>query len=180
MYHSSKTTIVVLLTLLVGSGSAQQSASKKQVDVRSLGKDIAVIGRLGKPLGTMISVEGTWGFPDQSAGPTKDYSVQFTIHTANGANLKTPVTLSYRSVQIEDKHGKSLIPPHKHHKELDGQSWKLRVFETARFTRIPLEYWNHRGGAVTMPYTPPFDSVIRGFMQRNTENTPEQGRRITK
>jgi hypothetical protein len=158
--------LLVVAVLLASHVIADEPPSSTRVSVDDLDRSIVLVGRLGHPLGTMLTLDGTWGYPDQSRGPTKDYSLEFTIHTVNGKRLAQTLTLKTGAVHVIDKSGASLIPPHKQHKELDGVSWSLRAYETGRYTVMPDEYWQYRGPIAMIPL-PVFASSIAGYVAPN-------------
>ncbi len=43
------------------------------VSVEDIGTKVALVGRLGEPLGTMMEVRGNWAYPKNSV--VKDYSL---------------------------------------------------------------------------------------------------------
>ena len=67
-------TLFACIALRISSAREKESATRS-ISVSSIGSDIELIGRLGHPLGTMLSVDGNWEYPDQSNGPTKVYSI---------------------------------------------------------------------------------------------------------
>lgn len=162
------TSFVTLFSIVATSTPivADDNATIKRIDVGDLNRTVELIGRLGHPLGTMLTIDGTWGYPDQSGGPTKEYSLEFAIHSVNGKRLARTLTLKTGSVHVIDKSGSSLIPPHNRHAELDGVSWSLRAFETGQYTVMPDEYWRYRG-PVAMSPQPAFASSIVGYMAPN-------------
>tara|TARA_R110002111_G_scaffold221574_1_gene283811 strand:+ start:1149 stop:1640 length:492 start_codon:yes stop_codon:yes gene_type:complete len=156
--------MLIVIGLLPASSTGEEPATSVQrVSVEDVHRSVVLIGRLGHPLGTMVTVEGTWGYPDQTKGPTKDYSLQFTIHTVNEKRLARTLTLKTGAVHVIDQHGADLVPPHKRHAELDGVSWSLRAYETGRHTVEPDEYWRYRGPIAMIPQ-PAFASSIVGFI----------------
>lgn len=156
--------MLLFAALLSASAACDEPASSTQrVSVDDVDRKLVLIGRLGHPLGTMVTLDGTWGYPDQSKGPTKDYSLEFTIQTVNGKPLARKLTLKTGAIHVIDRHGTNLVPPHKRHSELDGVSWSLRAYETGCYTVQPDEYWRFRGPIATMA-RPAFESSIVGFI----------------
>lgn len=153
---------LALFALPDSASSGDGDATVRSVDVRDIGTGVELIGRLGYPLGTFVTVDGTWRFPDQSKGATKDYSLRFIIHRVNDKPLATPVPIDIDRVSVTDQRGSSFIPPHKDHAKLDGVSWKLRAYETGRFTVVPKEYWQFRG-TPAMRSQATFASELVGF-----------------
>lgn len=157
---------MLIAALCAAPASSQSSESTTAVKVTDIGADVTLIGRLGKPLGRMLTVTGTWGFPDQSKGPTKDYSLRFSVSHVDGRRLPRPVTLRVGAVHVSDHNGADLIPDRDEHATLDGKRWTLRVYETGRFTVVPEEYWEVRGYPAMVP-EPAFASEIVGYRVAN-------------
>jgi hypothetical protein len=142
---------------------AEGQRSRQSLNVTDMGTDYELIGRLGSPLGTMMTIKGTWGYPDQSKGPTKVRDLLFTITEIDGVTCKHPLTIDVWSVQVIDKQRRSLIPQHEKHSDLDGVTWELRVYETGRHYSMPQEYYNFRG-PIAMRQSPPFVSELVGYL----------------
>jgi len=157
---------LLVATLCAAPGSSQSPESTIAIKVTDISADVTLIGRLGKPLGTMLNVTGTWGFPDQSNGPTKDYSLRFSVTHVDGSRLSRPVILRVGAVHVTDHNGTDLIPDRDEHAMLDGNRWTLRVYETGRFTDVPAEYWEVRGHPAMIP-EPAFASQIVGYPVAN-------------
>ena len=151
--------IATIPALLVAGGQRP----RQSLNVTDLGTDFELIGRLGRPLGTMMTIKGIWGYPDQSNGPTKVYDLQFSITEIDGITCKNPLILDVWSVHVIDKQRRSLIPPHEKHGELDGVTWELRAYETGRHYSMPQEYYNFQG-PIAMRQSPPFVSELVGYI----------------
>lgn len=153
---------LVAIAFVAVIASSQGAEPTTAVRVTEIGGDVQLIGRLGEPLGTMLTVVGTWSFPDQSAGPTKDYSLRFSISHVGGNRLPHPVVVPVHSVHVTERNGTNAIPDARNHVTLDGQRWTLRAYETGRFTVVPDEYWKHTGYPAMVP-EPAFASEIVGI-----------------
>jgi hypothetical protein len=101
----------------------------QSLSVSGLGTEYDLIGRLDHPLGTMLTVKGTWGYRDQSNGPTKVNDLQLSITEVDGVPRKHPLILDVWSVHVIDKQRRSLIPPHEKHRDLNGVTWEFRAFD---------------------------------------------------
>ena len=136
--------------LLAQHELAKQKAAPTQVSVDDIGEGVILVGRLKKPLGTMMTVRGKWSFPREEV---KDYSLRFTISHVDGQKLKKPVELHVAQVNVVTKSGKDAIPPHDEHKQLDGMQWTIRAYETGKINHIPEDYWKELGEFLPqMPY----------------------------
>ncbi len=142
------------------AAAKESSHTHQKVKVDDIGTAVSLTGRLGEPLGSMLTVSGTWGYPSLRV---KDYSVRFSVTSVNGKQLARPVMFPVHAVHVS-KDGVSAVPPHARHKELDGVTWSLRAYETGRFTTVPAEYWRERG-APAMIYQPAFASELVGFVR---------------
>jgi hypothetical protein len=146
---------------------AKEGKAKVEVRVAEIGEGVMLIGRLGVPLGEMMTVTGTWGHPDQSKGPTKDYSLLFRVSAVNGEALKERMAFHVGDVVAVFKGGKDAIPRWQDHDKLDGVTWTLRAYETGRFTRQPDEWWDESGeGEAAMRWTAPFHSQLVGVVTK--------------
>ena len=156
-------TLFACIALRISSAREKESATRS-ISVSSIGSDIELIGRLGHPLGTMLSVDGNWEYPDQSNGPTKVYSIQLRITHVNQTPLDSALVLDTGSVHVDRKDRTSAIPSHERHKDLDGKRWSMRVYETGRLTKVPDEYWKLQGMPAIFP-EPVFASAIVGVLE---------------
>src|SRR5260370_29323809 len=85
---------IVLLSAVawgfVIEGAEHEGIVKISADDLASGK-VVVIGRLGAPLKTMITVRGTWQHPPRAAQPVKDFGLRFHVTHVNGSALTEPV-----------------------------------------------------------------------------------------
>lgn len=149
------------------SAAAKDGDGKLQISVDDLGKTADLIGRLGKPLGSWVTIKGTWALPKNVA---KDYSLRFTATHVNGMKLPSPVEFNIGQVRAVDRHGKDVLPDFKEQRKLDGRTWTLKGYETGRLDiQTPPEYFKAIGRerqAVQKPYwTRPFISEFNGVLQ---------------
>lgn len=167
--------IVLALVLVLGilavtsfHVSAESDAKSTRVFVEDIGTKVTLVGRLGVPLSTMMTLNGKWGYPDETNGIVKDDSLRFTVTHVNGVNLKKPVEFNVAQVHAVEKDGKTAIPVYKDHDLLDGVSWTLRAYETGRAGFRPQDYWKEIGsGPRQSPYwAGAFSSEITGVVQR--------------
>ena len=112
----------------------------------------------------MLTIKGTWGYPDQSKGTTKIIDLQLSITEIDGVPRKDPLILDVWSVHVLDKQRRSLIPPHAKHRDLNGVTWEFRAFETGRHSCMPREYYEFQG-PIAMRQSPSFVSELVGYMQ---------------
>lgn len=103
------------------------AVEKISVDDLASGKAV-VIGRLGVPLMTTVTIRGTWHRP---APLSKDYSPRFHIEEVDGKKLDEPVRFHQGVVSVsrdyrEQSQGKALKPR-------DGETWELIARESGHF-----------------------------------------------
>jgi hypothetical protein len=156
--------VAALVPHLSPSEAADVKDPPVQISVEEIGKNAVLVGRLKKPLGTMMTVRGKWFYPPLTE---KDYSPRFLIREIDGVKLDRPIELNVAQCDVVTKTGEPAIPPHERRKELEGKEWTLRAFEAGRFADIPTEYWKERGSG---PHAAPywygvFTTELRGVLQ---------------
>ena len=160
---------LVLVTLFMTAlarpcvvSAADETSKVAAVRATDLVQTVKVIGRLGRPLGTMLTVQGTWHYPDDRV---KDYSLRFTITHIDSRPLKSPIELNVAQVRAFTRDRNNAIPGYEHHRALAGVSWTLRAFETGRFNLEPAEFWKATGMGATAYYADTFESELVGIVQ---------------
>jgi|GEM_PF-4645082 len=141
----------LLLALSWGHGSVRTAAaqgedvSKVSADDLASGK-VTVVGRLGIPLRTMITVRGTWRSlpPLRHGNARKPADHSFYVSHVNGNALAKPVEFVRGLVRGTTADGTELTEL----KPADGEQWELRVYETGGFRGQPAEYWKERGDGI--------------------------------
>lgn len=147
------------LALAVSAGLAADPPTKSTVSVHELGKSVTLVGVLGKPLAQMMSVRGSWAYPNYTA---KDNSLRFTVTHVDGRQLSEPVV--FYAAQVEAVNGnREPVRPR------DGAVWTLRAYEWGEYLRKPNEYWNEFAGGVAAGepawQASPFVSRLQGVLQ---------------
>jgi hypothetical protein len=122
------------------AGDEARKAVTISVDDLNSGK-VVVVGRLGIPLKTIATLRGTWRFPDQSNGPTKDYSLSLHVSHVDGKALTEPVKFHSAIVEIDyprlwDADDTSSKQP----KPANGETWEFRGYETGGFRGRPAQF----------------------------------------
>lgn len=152
--------------ILAPSAPAKDGDRKIHVSVDDLGKSAELIGRLGKPLGTWVTIKGKWALPK---AVVKEYSPRFMATHVDGAKLEKPVEFNIGQVEAVDSSGKSVMPKPENRRKLDGQTWTLEAYESGEFHITPPEYYEAIGvvpGSVQTPYYfGKFTSEIVGVLQ---------------
>jgi len=134
---------------------------------------VVVIGRLGSPLKTLLTIRGTW----QRNRMSKDYGPSFHVTHVNGKALDKPVIFYQVLVHVSyprpwDEHDESKNRP----EPCAGQSWEIRAYETGGFVDSPGEYKEELGKL--LPYLEEatvwrnFKVELHGVMQRESGGAP--------
>jgi hypothetical protein len=165
--------VAVVAALAVGlrfvvmpSAAAKDEGGKIRVSVEELGKTADLIGRLGKPLGTWVTIKGKWALPKEIV---KDFSLRFTVTHVDGAKLAKPIEFHVAQVHAVDQRGKSVTPEFKNRNEFNGRTWTLTAYETGEFHVTPPEYYKaigiEPGSVQEPPWTRPITPEIHGVLQ---------------
>lgn len=146
------------------TAAAKDEGGKIQVSVDDLGKTAELIGRLGKPLGTWVTIKGTWALPISSAKPS---GLKFTVTHVSDTKLEKPVEFDVALVKVVDRRGNDVTPKFENRKKFDGRTWMLKGYETGRFHIEPVEYDAAIGAQVSQrpDWIKPFSSEIVGILQ---------------
>jgi hypothetical protein len=132
--------LLALATWLWGgfgtAASGPEDVVRVSADDLDSGK-VVVIGHLGSPLKTMLTIRGTW----QHARSSKDSGPLFHVTYVNGKALDKPVIFHRAIVHVRyprpwDKDDESKNGP----TPSAGQSWEIRAYETGGFSGSPEEY----------------------------------------
>ena len=172
MSHSMRTVLCVVAaisallvgrSLLVPGASAQQKAAPIEISVDEIGKNLILIGRLKKPLGTLMTIRGKWSYPD---GRVKDYSLRFTVTHVDGQELPEPVEFNVAQLKVVTKAGSNAIPSYESHKQLVGVEWTLRAYETGSLYVVSEEAYRNEPTPSALPYwfdrfTPEINGVLQ-------------------
>jgi hypothetical protein len=170
MRHLRHTVVgaVVLLALSTAATSlpvvAETPEPAATVSVADIGTKVSLVGRLGQPLGKMMTIRGKWVKPSNFPKPG---AFLFIVSHVNGKQLTQPVEFDIGQMEVVMPNGKNALPDFKRQAELDGVVWTLRAYETGRFSTTPEEYWTERGsGPRALPYwTRDFTSELVGIVQ---------------
>jgi hypothetical protein len=108
--------------------------SIRRVRASEIGVSVEIQGRLGHPLGTLVTIRGEWSWPKGDDGPREPKRIPPLVVTAvNGHSLETPVVFEA-----------SLVGPLPFHEDERpplpralGEVWELRGFEAGGYIGIP-------------------------------------------
>lgn len=147
------------------SAAAKDDDGKLQVSVDDLGKTADLIGRLGKPLGTWVTIKGKWALPVSREKPS---GLKFTVTHVSDTKLEKPVEFDVALVNVVDRRGNDATPKEEDEDKFDGRTWTLKGYETGEFHITPPEYYAAIGATVR-PQPPSwirrFTSEIIGVLQ---------------
>ena len=105
----------------------------QKVLAADIGTRVQIIGRLGYPLGELLTIRGTWHFPEALL---KDMSSSFRVLSVNGKRLNEPVEFvsmrSFHPVTIELQQIPEDI-------ERGEEVWEVRGCETGEYLGTPAE-----------------------------------------
>ncbi len=157
----STTCIVASCFFAYYDESPQSKKPTQEVQVVDIGGSVKLIGRLGKPLGSEIAVQGRWSLPK---GIAKDWSPRFTVTRVDGKLLDKEVEFNVAVVKVLEKDlYTSAIPSQENRNTLNGKEWTLTAYETGRIGIVP------QTGSfpdVAMPYyTEAFTSELVGVFK---------------
>lgn len=154
---------IAAISALQQRSPADQTPPPMQASVDDIGKNLILVGRLQKPLGTMMTVRGRWRIPD---GVPKDASPRFTVSHVEGKRLDQPIEFHIAQLSVFTKRGASAIPPHDRQSDLDGVEWTLWAYEIGSVELYPEDFWK---AVPPMPepgfLAPPFSSKLVGLHQ---------------
>ena len=100
------------------AGPIEVQPPVQKVLASDIGTRVQIIGRLGYPLGELVTIQGSWirprGLPNQ---PPKDDTPYFSVTSVNGKRLETPVRFDFFA---------EALAPRRYH-ERKGQSGRCGV-----------------------------------------------------
>jgi hypothetical protein len=125
------------------AGPIEVQPPVQRVLASDIGTRVQIIGRLGYPLGELVTIRGAWirprGLPNQ---PVKDDTPCFSVTSVNGKRSETPVIFDFFSKAW----GAEEIPPQ------EGPVWEVRGCESGGFRGTSREV---REDALRGPNPPP-------------------------
>lgn len=119
-----KCRVVMLVAMIVssnagGQGTSNEPKDKKMITVRAhdIPQTVQIIGRLGQPLGSLLTIGGKWIRPGIQA---KDRSLVFHVNLVNGREPNENIDL--HSLQV-----RAILPHHQGgRRSKPGESWDWR------------------------------------------------------
>ena len=109
---------MIACTVAGGEGARDESKDKPITTVRAqdIPKTVQIIGRLGQPLGDLMTIRGKWTSPGRFV---KDNALVFHVHLVNGKKPK-------ESPGLYDLQVSAIFPPWGGRKPKRGESWDWR------------------------------------------------------
>lgn len=134
---------IYLIVLVPTIAHAEQPTV--QVPVSAIGSSVSLVGRLGQPLGKMITIQGVW---KMDAPVSKDGAINFHVFQVNGNRLEEPVVFHRYHCTLLNKDGSETGPTYESQQQFDGWQCTLRAYETGGIEGSPLEFYKETGGGV--------------------------------
>jgi hypothetical protein len=127
--------LCILVVGARGLSESPRSDQRQHIDARDLPGKVAIRGRLGIPLGTVVRLRGTWRETDPRK--SKHQYRYLTIEQREGGDLNEPITFGEWDVDNWDL----LVPT----MPQVGQRWDVDAFETGEFAGVPQTYFDKLG-----------------------------------
>ncbi|QDT89994.1 hypothetical protein [Gimesia algae] len=120
----------------------QASEKACQIDASKIGSSVTLIGRLGKPLATVMQIKGTWVADKVEGEPPL-----FSITNVDGVKLDKPIVLHKGQLHVTTKKlpisaGKEYFDAYLDYQRpssLIGEEWTMRAYETGYIDLTPNE-----------------------------------------
>lgn len=165
------TSLAITFLLVVAAASRNLPADGKSpplsVNVEDIGAKVQLIGRLGQPLGKMMTVSGRWFYPAKPGELLKDDSMRFLVTHVNQKRLTKDVEFDVSQLHVTGHAGRKVISTDwREQEKLDGQKWTMRLYESGQLFLEPQEFRDELNLApVQVAYfTRPFVSELHGYV----------------
>lgn len=125
---------------------------------------VVVIGRLGLPLRTMMTVRGTWRHLDRSKGEPKEDALRLHVTHVDGKPLGAPVEFGIDEVRVRTR--AEFGGSERSASAVDKAELELRAYEIGQFHGAPGAYWRELGSPLTPAasvYSRPFMTELHGL-----------------
>ena len=124
-----------------------------------IGRSVSVLGKLGSPLRSVVSVSGVW--VELTEGPEKPgSSLWFRVVEVGGKRLDKPVEFRVLDVEVLEKRGKTIEPA-------KGEQWELRAYETWPDYGHPSDFITEMGQLTGAP-APQGATRLIGLLKQRT------------
>lgn len=140
-------TLCLLVQLASIATASDQKPEPRMVHYADIPEQVQIIGKLGQPLGQLVTVRGKWTTPF----PSKPALPVFVVDQVNGRLLDAPAEFDEVEPVVGDggEVGRRVV----------GEQWELRGVETGGFVGFSDKVWNELG-------EPPMQKPPRGFLTR--------------
>lgn len=125
------------------SANADEPMKKPIFKVSDFPTKVIIEGSLGKPLGTVCDVVGRWHNPPPTE--SKQHALRFIIKDINGVVIEDEIL--FDKELIESATNQVSMP-----RPRNGDTWRLRGFETGGIVGFPREVWKELGETVQERY----------------------------
>jgi hypothetical protein len=139
--HKAAVFAIIFAIQIESRANGQTTDQSRLINVESIGRTVTLVGRLGKPLGTKATIEGTWSFPTEIV---KDFSARFTVTRVDGKRLERPVEFNVAQLTVMTRNHQNALPAYEQQRSLAGQEWSMIAYETGYIGLIPDEYNDRR------------------------------------
>jgi hypothetical protein len=131
------------------------------INAKDIGKRVTIIGHLGKPLGELVNVRGSWHDQRRRMGrrPLKAPKMLFVVTHVNGELLETHAT--FERVAVSHRGEKPPEPLH-------GVVLEMRGVERGRFMGLPAKVYREEFGLEGDGESPVADAYGFAFMTNFT------------
>ncbi len=141
--------VLVVILLILGTVTAsEQNREPRMVHYSDIPGRVQLIGKLGQPLGQLVTVRASWKAPHPSK---PGLSAVLVVNQLDGRPLDPPV--EFHDVEAVWEKSEEVT------KRIIGQEWELRGVETGGFVGFSDEVWEEVG-------QPPMQRPLRGFLTR--------------
>ncbi len=126
-----------------------EDSGVKRVYWRDIGEHLAIIGDLGFPVGTVLTIQGRWIVPVESGTVRDPYSRAVFKVTKINRNRVVDIVLPANRIFYQGPFDDRVrVRPN------DGERWELRGYETGSNTGYPKGVLQETYGKTPMPSSP--------------------------
>lgn len=127
---------IAMWVLAFPQAEAQNSAQPVHVLWSDIGNKVQIIGRLGKPMNTMMGLRGEWRKPEEYAKPRNTDALDFYVSHVDGTKLSSPIRFLEYCVEVSPGlRQDALLKP------AAGEIWECRACEVGSFPNAASMHW---------------------------------------
>jgi hypothetical protein len=158
--------VVVFVWAIFRALASGETQEPKSVNAADIGVKVQIIGKLGTPIGTLMSIRGQWRMPSFGASPPpKPPELQFHVTHLDGKPLSKETIYfasAVRAINLKDQ---------RNH-EADGVVWEMRAFEGGQFVNLAERHWQefYKAPVSALDYGQgPFACFLTGNVTNETQ-----------